>query len=191
MTFSTYCPSSVNCQPLLLALILLGDFSVFILMALEARLLTKRRLTPLIWFSPLIYGYVVFTLLLGFALLSLGGLYSQPVLLLESSGAWIVGGLFGAGLGVRIGNRIWVSKTPDGKKWFLGGTDLVALLWVLLLPRAMTSAIELLGQVSPALATTAANDLPLFSLDIASGALFMMVALLSITWRLKVVARLR
>lgn len=192
-SFQAYCPSSTNCGsilPVVLVLLILGDFFVFILMALESRLLAKRRLTPLIWISPVIYGYVVFTILLNFALLALAGVYSDPMLLLESSSAWIIGGVVGVLMGVLIGNRIPVSVTSDGKKWFQGGPVLVAILWFLLLPRAINGAINLIGQVSPSTATTVANSIPLFSLDIISGSLFMMVALLSISWRMKVVGRL-
>ncbi len=189
MSVGLYCPASVNCTTLLPFLLILGNVLVFLLLGLEYRLLKPRRLTPLFWISPLLYGYILITVVAGIILLEYGSSVWNTLFVVESFAALLVAGLLGVGAGRVIGKRVKIGVHPDGKRWFQGGTALVALLWACLLPTAIVSAVNLVGVASTPFVSTLIGSPPFLLFDLVSGALFFFVAALSITWKSGVTAR--
>lgn len=190
MSLAGYCPTSVNCGSLIPGLFLVGDILVFILLVIDLRLLKPRRYTPLFWVSPLLYGYLLLSLLGRVATEALGGSFSTPLLLAVSLGVQFLALVAGAGSGRAIGRRMKIGRYADGRRWFEGGSGLVTLLWVCLLPRAVVSAVDILNAFSVTGAPSFATSSSFLLLDVFSGSLAVLVAALTIAWKSRVSVRL-
>ncbi len=189
MSLATYCPSSVNCGAIVPAFLLIGDLLVFLLLVIDLRLLQPRRYTVLFWASPLLYGYLLLSLVGGVFLEALNGTFTSVLYLAASVAAILLGLLAGVGAGRVIGRRMRIGKYADGKKWFQGGRRLVALLWVCLLPRAVVSGVDLLNLASVSGVNAFVTTPPFLLLDVLSGALAVLVAALTVTWKSRVSVR--
>lgn len=165
-------------------ILILSEAFIFLVMALEYRLRHPLKLRATIWVGPVLSIYILASVLLSilFAVsaLSLGAFYDY--------GAFLAGALVGVLLGTLIGGRIPVTAHPDGSTWFHGGKNLVALLWALLLPRAVDQAVLLIpaiyqhGTVSSIL-----DSSPVLGwLDRVSGSLVFIGVFVSIAWRSEV-----
>ncbi|MDE1819318.1 MAG: hypothetical protein KGJ23_03240 [Euryarchaeota archaeon] len=166
-------------------LILIGDVLVFLLIGLTFRLLSPRKLTPIIWASPVAHLYTLFAVFL--ALYT--ALSSQPLLsLLGSFASFGVAGVIGAFLGRPVGRRIPVSLHQDGRATFVGGKVLVSLLVLLLLPLALEQAVVLFGSLAQVQSLVGAltGNPPFNFLLVGVGFLFVLGTFLSITWRFEV-----
>lgn len=167
------------------AVILLGDFLVFLLIGLATRLLKPKKLSGVIWVGPVIHLYT-----LGAVFLALyEAVLSQPLTeLVASFGAFLLSAVIGALVGRAVGHRIPVTRKSDGETSYVGGKLLVALIIALLLPLALEQAAVLLGALAGAEALIGAlvGASPFNYLLVVLGSLFVLGTFLSITWRFEV-----
>jgi hypothetical protein len=167
---------------------ILSEVFIFLILALDLRLLGQRKLRLTIWVSPVISIYVLSSIFLSI-FITLTALSFEA---LTSYGVFFLSALAGMAVGLMIGNRIQVTSGQDGAIMFLGGRGLVALLWVLLLPRAVQQAAILLSSVATMdILTNIANGTmyPFDLLNIVTGALVVFGVFVSIGWRWKVQRR--
>lgn len=163
-------------------LILLGDLLVFLLIGLAFRLLKPRKISGLLWVSPLIHLY---TLLAVFLALYEALRSESPLTLGVEFGSFIVGAVVGALLGVALGRRIPVQRSSDGTFVFTGGRLLVGLVVLLLVPLALEQAVVLLGSLSKARALVEAltGQFPFNYILTGVGFLFVLGTFMSLSWR--------
>lgn len=185
----TAVPSALsNVAPTAFVLLILGEVLIFILIALDLRLLSPRKFSVATWISPLFALYVMASILLGLAV-AISAISTEA---LASDAGFILAAIVGALFGTLLGRRIPVTITPEGKPMFTGGKALVGLLILLLLPRALNElVIIILPYASNAYdVQQLLGSLPPFDvLNILTGVLFVIGAFVGIGWRIQVRAK--
>jgi hypothetical protein len=171
------------------ALLILSEIFIFIVIALDTRLLKPLKLRITIWVGPVISMYILASIFLSVFLaleaLSLGAF--------ENYGAFLLSAIVGVLIGTAIGKRMPVTTYADGTTWFTGGRGLVALLLILLLPRALDQAITLIPAVlaQGTIASVLNGNWIYGDLSTITGSLVFVATFLSIGWRWQVQARKR
>lgn len=185
----TAVPSALsNVAPTAFVLLILGEVLIFILIALDLRMLSPRRFSIATWISPLFALYVMASILLGLAV-AISAVSTEA---LASDVGFILAAIVGALFGTLLGRRIPVTTNPEGKPMFTGGKALVGLLILLLLPRALNElVIIILPYASNAYdVQQLLGSLPPFDvLNILTGVLFVIGAFVGIGWRIQVRAK--
>jgi hypothetical protein len=171
------------------ALLILSEIFIFIVIALDTRLLKPLKLRFTIWFGPVISMYILASIFLSVFL----ALEVFSISAIENYAVFLLSAIVGVVIGTAIGRRIPVTTYADGTTWFTGGRGLVAALLILLVPRAVEQAIVLVPAIiaQGSIASVLNGFWVWQELSTITGSLVFVGTFLSIGWRWQVQARKR
>lgn len=190
MSYLLACNGSVPCGPFSQVFLLSGDIVSLLLVVLALRYLEYRRIGAGLWITPAFYLYVLASLFYG--------IYLSTTLSTLASFAWVEGALLswgvaalgGAVLGWAVGGRVSLARRVGQGHFYKGGSFLVGIQELLLLPQAFIAAVDLSVVLAnfPSAPTAALTD-SLALAGILSAAFFVADAFYCLIWPSRVLRR--